>query len=189
MRLFLTIELPAIVRDNLVQMQERLAQTGADVRWTPQEQLSLTVHALGDLPENVYSEVQESVALVATLPSFRFRVGGGSYFPRKGPPKTLWVGLKEGSGDWKNLVHCVEEPLWQMGVPKNQGLVPHITLGRVRSENNLLDLQTAIQAETTTDCGEGWATQITLVESFLLPTGAIHEKRESWGLAPLHAIT
>jgi RNA 2',3'-cyclic 3'-phosphodiesterase len=182
-RLFLAIELPEDIRTGLVQMQERLEQTGADVRWTPSAHLYLTVHALGDLTENVYSEVEESVAIAAQTPAFRFRVGGGSYFPRKGSPKTLWIGLTEGALAWRQLVTQAEEPFGQMGIPKNTGLVPHITLGRVKSEREITKLQAAITAEANTDLGEGHATHIALIESFLLPTGAVHEKRASWALA------
>jgi RNA 2',3'-cyclic 3'-phosphodiesterase len=187
-RLFLAIELPDALRTCLAEMQTRLqlALDGADadVRWTPAEHLYLTIHALGDLEANVYSEVEESCAIAAKGSPFRFRIGGGSCFPKKGPPKTLWVGLTEGANEWKTLVERTETPFWQMGVPKNAGLVPHITLGRVRSVKDTAFLTEAILAEAATDCGEAEAREITLIESFLLPTGAIHEKRRSWPLVP-----
>jgi RNA 2',3'-cyclic 3'-phosphodiesterase len=181
-RLFLAIELPDTMRHHLALMQERLQATGADVRWTPLEHLHLTVHFLGDLTNDTYSEVEESCEMAADGPAFRFRAGGGSYFPKKGPPKTLWVGLTEGADAWKALVTRTETPFALMGVPKNAGLVPHITLGRVKSETNIALLTDAMKTEATTDCGEAEATEITLIESFLLPTGAVHEKRRSWAL-------
>jgi RNA 2',3'-cyclic 3'-phosphodiesterase len=182
-RLFLAIELPDALRAHLALMQERLQATLAsstDVRWTPVEHLHLTVHFLGDLTSDVYSEVEESCQMAADGPTFRFRAGGGSYFPKKGPPKTLWVGLTQGADAWKTLVERTETPFALMGVPKNAGLVPHITLGRVKSAENVALLTEAMQAEAATDCGEAEATEITLIESFLLPTGAVHEKRRAW---------
>jgi RNA 2',3'-cyclic 3'-phosphodiesterase len=181
-RLFLAIELPDALRANVVALQTRLQATGADVRWTPEEHLHLTIHFLGDLTNDVYSEVEESCQIAANGPPFRFRAGGGSYFPKKGPPKTLWVGLTEGAAAWKALVTRTETPFFQMGVPKNAGLVPHITLGRVKSETNIALLEDAMRAEAATDCGEAEATEIALFESFLLPTGAVHEKRRAWAL-------
>jgi 2'-5' RNA ligase len=105
-------------------------------------------------------------------------VGGLSSFPKKSAPKTLWVGLTEGVEAWKTLVRRAEEPFFQMGIPKNNGLVPHITLGRVVADTENATLWKAVQAgDLAADCGTGEAHEITLVESFLHPDGAQYQNR------------
>jgi len=134
MRLFLAIELAPDVRAALAALPSRVELPGADVRWSPPENLHCTVLFLGEHDEVALPGIHEACAAVAseTAP-FRIALSGTSVFPKHGPAKTLFVGMGEGASEWKALVRRAEPWFVPMGVARNGGLVPHVTLGRVRS--------------------------------------------------------
>jgi 2'-5' RNA ligase len=183
-RLFLAIHLAEDVRENIAAMQERLKASCADVRWVAPENFHLTVTFLGDLPDALLSEIEETCGeIAADATAFRFRVCGGSYFPRRGPTlKTIWVGLTEGIEEWKGLVRRAEGPLTTFGIPQESGLVPHVTLGRVKSESGMQELRDALAREAQTDCGGQGANELTLVQSLLDPRGAVYRDVHRWKL-------
>ena len=181
MRLFLAIELEPELADGLLSLQERLQERAPDakVRWVEPENFHLTVQFLGDIAESSLPGVVEACDfLVPPRADFRLRVAGASFFPKKGPLKTLWVGLQEGTEEWKLLVESVEPWMTPLGAPRHGGLVAHVTMGRVREESDAL--REAIQAEAVVDCGMQWAGRLTLIESFLGPEGATYDTRGSW---------
>jgi 2'-5' RNA ligase len=183
-RLFLAIHLADEIRDSIATMQARLKIAGAEVRWVAPENFHLTVTFLGDLSDALLPDIEETCAQIAAgTAAFRFRVCGGSYFPRRGPTlKTLWVGLMEGTEEWKALVRHAEGPLSEFGVPQEGGLVPHITLGRVKGEGGMHELREALAKEAETDCGAQAASELTLVESQLGPQGATYRDIRHWKL-------
>jgi len=184
MRLFLAIHLTDEIRNSVAAMQGRLKATNADVRWVAPENLHLTVTFLGDLSDALLSDIEDTCAgIAANTAAFRFRVCGASYFPRRAPTlKTLWVGLTEGAEEWKALVRRAEGPLSEFGVPQEGGLVPHITLGRVKGEGGMRELREALAEEAETDCGAQAASELTLVESQLGPQGATYRDIRHWKL-------
>jgi 2'-5' RNA ligase len=74
--------------------------------------------------------------------------------------------VTEGAEAWKTLVKRAEPELLPFGVPREGGLQPHITLGRVKSERNIDALRAAIAAEAGTDCGSQTATTLDLYRAF-----------------------
>lgn len=184
MRLFLAIPLADEVRDKLSAVQARLKATGADVKWVEAENFHLTVAFLGDLSEALLPDIEavcETLAEDAT--AFRVGVRGASYFPRRGPQiKTLWAGVTEGAEEWKALARLAEEAFAPFGVARGPELVPHLTLGRVRTDREMGSLREAVAAEAETDCGAQNADEIALVQSFLDPRGATYKIVKTWKL-------
>jgi 2'-5' RNA ligase len=183
MRLFFAIHLSNKVRAVVAAMQARLQETDADVKWVEQENLHLTVKFLGDQEEALLPDIEAiGEAIANSAIPFRIQVRGASFFPKRGPLKTLWVGVTEGTDAWRTLVWSAEEPLAPFGVPREGGLVPHITLGRVRGGRNADELRAAIAREANTDCGEQDVSEIALVQSTLDPRGAIYKDIRRWPL-------
>jgi RNA 2',3'-cyclic 3'-phosphodiesterase len=183
MRLFLAIHLSDDVREQVAAMQGRLKESGADVKWVETENLHLTVKFIGDQEEALLPDIEAVCEEIASSGTpFRVRVRGASFFPKRGPLKTLWVGVPEGAEPWKTLVRAAEEPLLPFGVVREGGLTPHVTLGRVRSERNVEPLREAMARETATDCGAQDVTEIALVQSTLDPRGAIYKDVRRWPL-------
>jgi len=184
MRLFLAIHLVDEIRKSIAAIQARLKATNADVRWVAPENFHLTVTFLGDLSDALLPDIEDTCTeIAANTAAFRFQVCGASYFPRRSPTlKTLWVGLSEGTDEWKALIHRAEGPLSAFGVAQEGGLIPHITLGRVKGEGGMRELRETLAAEAETDCGAQAASELTLVESQLGPQGAAYRDVRHWKL-------
>lgn len=188
MRLFVGIELEEAVRAAIAALQDRVraAAPGADVRWVDPANFHLTVTFLGDQPDARLPEIKAICGeLAARTPDFRFTVRGASAFPKRGPVlKTLWVGVTgDGAEKWKALVKRAETPFAEtLGAPREGGLAPHITLGRVKSISEMESLRAALAAEADTDCGTQAAGRITLIQSFLDPGGAVYKNLRAWPL-------
>lgn len=182
MRLFLAIPVAQEIRASLAEMQVRLKGADGDVRWVGGETLHLTVTFLGDLNDSLLPDIEAVCAdLAAQTSAFRMRVRGGSGFPKRGPNlKTLWAGIAEGSDEWKMLATLSDRALRVFGVPRSGELVPHITLGRVKSEQNMAALREALLTESETVCGEQIADRMTLVQTLLQPSGVVYRDVRTW---------
>ncbi len=184
MRLFLAIEPTEEIRNNLLSLQERLRETGADVKWSEPENVHLTVVFLGDLSDALLPDIEAACEVAAKgIAPFRIRVRGASYFPRRGPQiKTLWTGLAEGVNEWKALAQYSEEQLKPFGIAPSNDLVPHFTLGRVKSDRAMDALRAAVATDAATEFGTQDVNELMLVQSFLDPRGATYKTLQTWKL-------
>jgi 2'-5' RNA ligase len=180
-RLFLAVPLEEGIRSQLVAVLERLKSADADVKWVVPENLHLTIAFLGDHAPEQIDDIKTYADYVAktTMP-FLIGLRGGSAFPKKGPLKTLWVGVNEGADAWKALARRAETAFAPFGVPHGNDLTPHITLGRVRSPRGMDDLRAALRREATTDCGTQSADRLVLMASTLDPGGAVYRELSGW---------
>ena len=106
---------------------------------------------------------------------FRIRLlDGMGVFPGWGRPRVLWVGVGEGGEGLKRLASLVEGAMEKEGFKKEgRRFVPHVTIGRVRSQRNTKSLKEAMDAFSV----EPRISQISNVivfKSDLTPSGAVH---------------
>ena len=188
MRLFTCLLLSPATRDAVLSLQSRLKPFGDTVRWSEPESLHLTVSFIGEIADpSLLPDVQSACDEIAqsTTP-FRFRVAGASVFPKRGDIiKTVIATVTDGADDWKALVRRSEPWLSPFGAKPENGLAPHVTLGRAKGGETLPELRAAIEREKTTDCGTQDATRLVLVESVLTPTGAVYKERGAWAFTGL----
>ena len=122
MRLFIAIQLDRTLRQALVRAQESLARQGVRGRYTPPENLHLTLAFLGECPEA--EPVLEAVEKVDFQP-FSLALDG---FGRFGD--LWWAGLAE-SGELTACVRRLRRALADAGLPfDRKRFRPHITLLR-----------------------------------------------------------
>lgn len=130
-RLFVALVPPAPVRAELA----ALAGPLADVRWTPADNLHLTLRFIGDTAPEKQAAFEETLLRVRVEP-FVMPVGGVGIFPSRGPAKVLWAGVGRGHTRLYQLRKQVDEALLAidsgLAVP---GFHPHFTIGRL-SENH-----------------------------------------------------
>ncbi len=124
MRLFLAIDLPENIQDQVTNLQcPELEQ----VRWSKTPQLHITLVFLGEQPEASLDEIIEAVSEISFEP-FELYLSQIDHF-RSG---IIWLGV-EGCEPLQRLQKSLSHKIRQLGISLEQRkYTPHITLGRCK---------------------------------------------------------
>jgi RNA 2',3'-cyclic 3'-phosphodiesterase len=139
MRLFAAIDVAPDLREKLAEMQRKLAETKADVRWVPPENLHITVKFIGEVDEACVGEVLQRVVKAASqVPVFPLELEGVGRLPEKGPVRVIMTRVLSVDQRITKLHRLVDSSVGGMGLPMDtRALLPHLTLGRVSSNHGL----------------------------------------------------
>jgi 2'-5' RNA ligase len=136
-RTFIAVHLDRSVRDRTVALLQELRLCAEEVKWVEEANLHITLLFLGEVDErelhNVCRAVNEAAAEHAPFVMSVETVGA---FPNLRRPRTLWVGVGEGTEELSALHEALEPPLLALGCYRREDrtYTPHLTLGRVRGE-------------------------------------------------------
>lgn len=131
-RLFVALVPPATVQGELAEIAAALP----GVRWTPPENIHLTLRFIGATDDARRERYVESLARVRVEP-FILPVAGVGLFPSRGAAKVLWAGVGNGHTRLHQLRKQVDEALLAV----DSGLAvssfhPHFTLGRIGEDHD-----------------------------------------------------
>jgi 2'-5' RNA ligase len=140
LRLFAAIPVPDDVAARLVALMRGLP----GVRWTPAENLQLTLRFFGDLDEPGAEDLDVAIdSAVSALAPFRIRLKGAGAFGGV-DPHAVWVGVEE-SAALVRLAEACERAARAAGLkPEARRFMPHVTLAKTRGTS--LDRVMAFQA-------------------------------------------
>lgn len=183
MRVFIALLLPQEARAALAAHQRTLATAlGAGVRWTPIEQLHVTLRFVGDCRAEQAEGLRALVRRVAseTPPVEIACQPATGAFPHARAPRILWAGLAGGAAPVTALAERMEREVVALELqPAAHAFHPHITLGRVdpaRTREISRRLETCQARLADLACR---VETLALVESRLAPQGAIHTVLEA----------
>jgi len=130
-RLFVAIDLPDHIRDQLSDLQGGIP--GA--RWIDWDNLHLTLRFIGDVHEDVADDVDMALSGIVA-PSFDLAIAGLGTFESRGDPTTLWAGIERNPA-LKHLRDRVESALCRIGLaPDGRKFAPHVTLARLKNPSH-----------------------------------------------------
>lgn len=175
MRLFVALELPEEIKAALATLQHDLRQARSEVTWTKLENLHLTLKFLGETPAERLEPIAQAILATAQLsPPFTLTTGGTGFFPDARRPRVVWVGLGSGLPALQTLQQQVEEGLAPLGFPREaKPFRPHLTLGYIKSPQNLKQLVALTQAYDFPTLSFP-VTELVLMQSKLHPAGSIY---------------
>ena len=176
-RTFIAVETSADIRANAVALQESLAKTGAEVKWTTSETMHITLLFLGEVDDRELHSICRAVKdVAATEPAFPLRVSGVGAFPTPRRPKILWAGITEGAEELKCLYEKLEGKLFDLGCYRKEerGYTPHLTLGRAKSEADGFALASALPKLIDWDGGRTVVEEVLVFGSVLQKGGPEH---------------
>lgn len=140
MRLFVAIELPGQMRAELARIQSALKQLSCGGRFVPARNMHLTLHFIGETSDlhGAVSAVQKSVRGIRP---FELHLGRYNCF-QKGGSRTSIVEVKGGLSELNALYESLQYAMSDNGFPRERkGYVPHITLGRNVSHDDLVEAE------------------------------------------------
>ena len=168
-RLFIAVDLPGTIKNSLSLMAFGIP--GA--KWVAPEQLHLTVRFIGEVDGGLFHDIQEILDEIH-FASFSLQLKGVGYFPPRGAPRVLWIGLDK-SEPLQLLRKKIDTALLRARIePEGRKYSPHITLARLKNSpankianflsGNSLFSQEPFQVE-----------DFKLYSSVLSPKGAYHK--------------
>jgi RNA 2',3'-cyclic 3'-phosphodiesterase len=187
-RTFIGVEIGDAVRANAESLQQALARTGADVNWVPPENLHITLLFLGDVDDRDLAQLCRAVAkAVKGEPPFPLRVSGVGAFPNPRRPKTLWAGITDGTAEMVRLHGLIEKPLLDLGAYRREerAYTPHLTLGRVKSEEAGRQIAPELPKRLAWDGGHTTVEEVVIFSSSFAGGGKGPPTYSAIGRAPL----
>jgi len=176
-RLFIAVDLPETIKENLESMSFGIP--GA--KWVAPEQLHLTVRFIGEVDGAVFRDIRDILNEIRFAP-FSLQLKGVGYFPPRGAPRVLWVGLEK-SEPLHLLRKKIDSALLRVRVePEGRKFSPHITLARLKNS--------PVQKIANFLAGNGLFSQepfqvedFKLYSSVLSPKGAYHRVERIYSLS------
>ncbi len=180
MRAFIAIELPLKIKEELGRMEEKLKETGADVKWVKPSNMHLTLKFLGEISQDQLNKITDILTdVLKNRNKFSIAVKGLGAFPDMTRPKVIWAGIEDKDNIITRLAAELEERLTALNILKEErNYSGHITIGRVKSWKNTKELSENI-SRIANDCNGGKTNftveRITLFKSNLTPLGPVYE--------------
>ncbi len=187
MRLFVALEAPAAVRENLASLLQTLRAVSPQTRWVRPENLHVTLKFIGEVPQTKLAGIREALAGVRSEQLVTVDFRGLGFFPNEKHPRVFWAGIVA-SPNLKTLVADIDSATEKLGILREQlSFSPHLTLARFESLRLPEKLHAAIQENATLEFGSLCTGKFHLVESKLKPSGAEYTTVESFSFAAAEA--
>lgn len=169
MRLFIGIELPDWIKNQLLAVQMPLS--GA--RWQGADQLHLTLSFLGEVNDQQVPAIQRALADLMLSP-FALRLNGIHSFGSAKRPRLLWAGVTP-EAPVVALHTTVETLVRSLGFPGEDSprFQPHITLARMGRSPG--DASAFLQTHHDFASAPFDVTRIALFQSVIQPSGSAYQ--------------
>ena len=131
-RAFFGLPVPDPQREELARFIARCAQLAPDFRWTPSENLHLTIRFVGSVERTVVEAVADG--LEGAYAGFELGLGHTGTFGRGRSARVVWLGLRTGADEAAALAASVDAACRQAGLAgEDRPFRVHLTLARARS--------------------------------------------------------
>lgn len=176
-RLFVALDAPPDVAETLASLRVDLGSA----RWTPPEQLHLTLRFLGEVTAEAVEPLTTALAAVESA-ALELDLEGLGVFPTQRRPRVLFARVVPDAA-LTTLQARIDAAVQALGhAPDEKPFHPHLTLARLkrpdaRAVRQVTRAHRDLQLSFT-------ARQFHLYQSTLTPTGAVHEVVASFELAP-----
>jgi len=137
-RAFVAIVPPTSLQTRIAKYCDWLGNFGGAIKWVERDNIHITLAFLGDInttESSAYAKaIERGVASVRDdLPAPQIALQGVGAFPDLARPRSLWVGVDEGTDFLTELKEAIDLPLEDFGYyPERRKYQPHLTLGRVK---------------------------------------------------------
>jgi len=179
-RLFVAIDFPEEIKAMLTSIGFGLP--GA--RWVPEKQYHLTLRFIGEVDGDIAGTIHRELEGI-TASSFTLQLKGIGFFPPRGNPRVLWVGVEKNDA-LHHLRNRIEAILVRLGLePERRKFSPHITLARFKEKIPVKRLGDFLAVNNLFSTPFFDVDSFSLYSSLLTSKGAIHQQEADF---PLEAV-
>jgi RNA 2',3'-cyclic 3'-phosphodiesterase len=170
-RAFFGLPLPEPHRRALESYLSQCVSAAPRFRWTPVDNLHLTVRFLGHLDVAIAEGIADRLA-AASPPAFELELGGVGSFSRGRLARVVWLGLRRGEAEAGVLAAMAETESVRAGLePEGRKFHAHLTLARARERDGA-----ALPELPAPPTLEPWtARELVLYRSHLGRAGSVYE--------------
>ena len=187
MRLFVALEIPSTVRENLASLLESLRAVSPQTRWVRLENLHVTLKFIGEVPQAKLAGIRGALAGVRSEQPVTLDFRGLGFFPNEKRPRVFWAGI-EASPNLKTLAADIEGATEKLGIPREpRPFSPHLTLARFEPPRLPEKLRAAIHENAAREFSSLRTNKFHLIESKLKSSGAEYTTVESFSFASAEA--
>ena len=185
MRLFVALEIPATVRQNLSALLDAFRAITKEPRWVRAENLHVTLKFLGEVAEARVGAIRSALGEIRSENPVALEFRGLGFFPNEKHPRVFWAGM-EALPNLKTLAADIEGAVEGLRIPREKReFSPHLTLGRFERPRLPEALRKLIADHQQRDFGSLRTNEFHLVRSKLIkPTGAEYTTVATFQFAP-----
>jgi RNA 2',3'-cyclic 3'-phosphodiesterase len=187
-RLFVALEIPASVRENLAALMKELSalekqSSVKKARWVRPENLHVTLKFIGETAPNKVDEIVAELSAVRSGQRAQLQFRGLGFFPDEKPARVLWAGIDSRS-NLAAIAGDIEQQLGPLGFPREKrSFTPHLTLARFEPPGISDRLRAVVRENAERDFGALRVSEFHLIESKLKPSGAEYTTLHSFAFA------
>jgi len=125
------------VSSRIVEIENEIKKTAANVKLVKPENMHLTLKFLGDTNEELVDEIEKIMKeSVEGIEPFNIQLKGTGVFPKPNYIKVIWIGIQNGD-QIIPIAQKIDEKISKLGFKKEKRkFSPHLTIGRVKSAKN-----------------------------------------------------
>jgi 2'-5' RNA ligase len=187
-RLFVALDLPEEVRQNVRDLIARLKPACRSAKWVRPEAMHVTLKFIGEVSADRLAHILAALAPICSAEpaDIQFRVL--RFFPNERRPRVLCCGVAA-SPNLAALAARLDRALVPLGIPaESRDFVPHLTLARFKPDSGDLDALLRAAGELKSyDFGRTREKGFHLIESILKPAGAEYRRVESFPIVKASA--
>lgn len=175
MRLFVAIELPGDVKQQIAARVELVRAQLPAASWGRPEAYHVTVAFIGDQPESVTGPIEAQLQASVRDRRFAVEIKGAGFFPNVRRARVAWLGLSP-ADRLSRVATEVREGLRRVHVPFDEKpFKAHLTLARLKAPWSDVDAALLIKAFEHFEGGFD-VHEVVLFASQLSAKGATHRK-------------
>lgn len=183
MRLFVALEIPTPVRENLAALLKSLHALSAQPRWVRPENLHVTLKFIGKWAPEKLDALRSALGAVRVDQPVTLDFRGLGFFPNEKRPRVFWAGI-EASANLVTLASEIDRATEKLGIPREQReFLPHLTLARFEPPGLPEKLRGTIQENAAREFGSLHTNRFNLIESKLKPSGAEYTTLQTFPFA------
>lgn len=184
LRTFIAIDLPDDIRGRMHAAISSLDHGSREVNWVKPENIHITLKFLGNTEPGTIEKIKEAIgSSVAGIKPMLLSINGIGGFPSLKSPRVLWAGVLE-NPELTRLHANIEERLTTAGFERDSRVFhPHITLCRIKSIRDSMELGAAANASGIAIKETFTADSVTIYSSVLSSQGSTYTVLERIALA------
>ena len=184
MRLFVALEIPSVVRQNLATLLDSMRAITKEPRWVRAENLHVTLKFLGEVAEEKVVATSNALGEIRSDNAVALKFRGMGFFPNDKRPRVFWAGM-EALPNLKTLAGDIEAVMEKLGIPREKReFSPHLTLARFQRPRLPEALRRLITDNQQREFGSLRTNEFHLIQSKLKPSGAEYTTVATFQFAP-----